>query len=95
MMLLSVAIASKWDEPEKIKVFIVATVRRKVLCLRKEKGTTAQNQRNVVQYTVFLTSVSQEDKYRDKTNKTIGRRLLKKFFLMSKIWVFFKFFAPS
>ena len=27
-MLSSVAIASKWDEPEKIKVFIVSTVGR-------------------------------------------------------------------
>ena len=34
-MLSSVAIASKWDEPEKIKVFIVSTVGRKVLQSRK------------------------------------------------------------
>ena len=33
--LSSVAIASKWDEPEKIKVFIVSTVGRKVLQSRK------------------------------------------------------------
>ena len=35
MTLSSVAIASKWDEPEKIKVFIVSTVGRKVLQSRK------------------------------------------------------------
>ena len=52
--LSSVAIASKWDEPEKIKVFIVSTVGRKVLQSRKkEKCTIAQNQRSVVQYSVI------------------------------------------
>ena len=40
--LSSMAIASKWDEPEKIKVFIVSTVGRKVLQSRKEKGTITQ-----------------------------------------------------
>ena len=33
--LSSVTIASKWDEPEKIKVFIVSTIRRKVLWSQK------------------------------------------------------------
>ena len=35
MTLSSVAIASKWDEPEKIKIFIVSIVRRKVLWSRE------------------------------------------------------------
>ena len=40
MTLSSLAIASKWDEPEKIKVFIVSTVGRKVLQSRKEESMT-------------------------------------------------------
>ena len=51
--LLSAAIASKWDEPEKIKVFIVSTVGKRRCSLGKEKGTIAQNQRSVVQYSVI------------------------------------------
>ena len=38
MMLSSVAITSKWDKPEKIKVFIVSTIRRKVLYAWSQKG---------------------------------------------------------
>ena len=53
MTLLSVTNASKWDEPEKIKVFIVSKLGERCCSLEKEKGTIAQNQRSVVQYSVI------------------------------------------
>ena len=54
--LSSVAIASKWDEPEKIKVFIVSTVGRKVLqsqrsVVQRRKGKAQLH--SVVQYRMF------------------------------------------
>ena len=43
--LSSVAIASKWDEPEKIKVFIVSTVGRKVLSRKGERHNSTKSKK--------------------------------------------------
>ena len=43
VMLLSVAIASKWDKPEKIKIFMVLTVKKRCCtALSQKEGTIAQ-----------------------------------------------------
>ena len=72
MTLSSVAIASKWDEPEKIKVFIVSTVGRKVLQSRKGEDVLPTTLKSSV---VYEYSCHCDSRYVGRTSQRLQDRI--------------------